>query len=71
MILDDVSHQTRISCYNNIRKFLQENEINVVDRTTTDHGLSSRKKRKLLHRFLDEDHDDDDFEGNKYGVIYN
>ena len=61
--LDGVPHQIRTTCYSNIRKYLQENELRVADATTTNHDSSSKKKRKLLHQFLDED-EGDDHEGN-------
>ncbi|CAF2470757.1 unnamed protein product [Rotaria sp. Silwood2] len=57
--MDDVPHQIRTNCYMNIRKYLQDNELNVVD-APANNVSSSRKKRKLLHKFLDEDDDDDD-----------
>ena len=60
--LEDVPSQLRTNCYNNIRKYLQDNELHVAD-TTTNYVSSSTRKRKLLHKFLDED-EDDDHEGN-------
>jgi hypothetical protein len=61
MSLDGVPFQIKTNCYSNIRKYIQDEELPVVD-ITTNH-ISSSKKRKILHHFLDED---DDHEGNAY-----
>ncbi|CAF1628626.1 unnamed protein product [Rotaria magnacalcarata] len=55
--MDDVSNQIKNICYGNIRKYLREKQMDAVD-TTKSRVSSSSKKRKLLHRFLDEGEDD-------------
>ena len=68
ILLDGVAHHIRTNCYSNIRKYLQDEELQRGDATTTDHVPSS-KKRKILHRFLDEDDDHDGktgFDVNEY-----
>ena len=59
ILLDGVFHQIKTNCYGNIRRYLQDEMLQCADATTTDHVPSS-KKRKILHRFLDEE---DDHEG--------
>ncbi len=57
-------YQIRNNCYSNIRKYLQDNELHLVN-ATTDYVSSSKKKRKLLHKFLEgEEDEDDNNEGN-------
>ncbi|CAF2223410.1 unnamed protein product [Rotaria magnacalcarata] len=59
--MDDVSNQIKNICYGNIRKYLREKQMDAVD-TTKSRVSSSSKKRKLLHRFLDEGEDDENEE---------
>jgi replicative superfamily II helicase len=52
------------SCYSNIRQYLQDDESCIIDTPTTTDALSTNKRRKLLHKFLDEDEDEDAHAGN-------
>ncbi|CAF4794284.1 unnamed protein product [Rotaria sp. Silwood1] len=57
--MDGVPYHMKTSCYSNIRQYLQDDESRVVDTPTTTDTSSTNKKRKLLHKFLDEDEDED------------
>ncbi|CAF1591790.1 unnamed protein product [Rotaria magnacalcarata] len=56
--MDDVSSQLKYTCYDNIRAYLQEKIIDAVS-VAIDCATASNKKVKLLHKFLDEDEDDE------------
>ena len=46
----------KTNCYDNIRKYLQDHDVSVLD--ATKHSISpSNKRRKILHRFLDDGED--------------
>ncbi|CAF5104202.1 unnamed protein product, partial [Rotaria magnacalcarata] len=56
--MDGVSSQLKYTCYDNIRAYLQEKRIDAVS-VAIDCATTSNKKRKLLHKFLDEDEADE------------
>ncbi|CAF1433590.1 unnamed protein product [Rotaria sordida] len=56
--MDGVSNQLKDVCYDNIRKYLREKKVDVVN-TTKDCNIPTNKRRKLLHKFLDEDGDNE------------
>ncbi|CAF1049622.1 unnamed protein product [Adineta steineri] len=57
--MDGIPYHTKTGCYNNIRQYLQDEEVGIINTPTTTDTLSTNKRRKLLHKFLEEDEDED------------